>query len=293
MYCSYFVLLFLEYTNYNLEELCTPIDAERLEYLLKLTRYNTQETQFLANGFRNGFSLEYRGPMMRQDTSDKISFTVGDKFILWNKLMKEVKLGRVAGPFTHSPFKDYIQSPIGLVAKGEGDTTLIFHLSYQFKNGNPLVNECMPKEHCTVKYNDLDHAISNTLKISQNGQRTVIYAKTDLKSAFRAAPLARDQYWLVLMKATHPVNGKTFLFIEKNLPFGHSVSCSHFQRFSNCLKYIMEQITGETQNLTTYLDDYLFSHVTENLCNQLVRTFLLVCKEINFPVANKKSGIRR
>ena len=117
MYCSYLVLLFLEYTNYNLEELCTPIDAERLEYLLKLTRYDTEETQFLVNGFRNGFSLEYRGPMMRQDTSDNIPFTVGDKFILWNKLMKEVKLGRVAGPFTRSPFKDYIQSPIGLVAK--------------------------------------------------------------------------------------------------------------------------------------------------------------------------------
>ena len=36
--------------------------------------------------------------------------------------MKEVKLGRVAGPFLKVPFDNYIQSPIGLVPKAGGGT---------------------------------------------------------------------------------------------------------------------------------------------------------------------------
>ena len=46
--------------------------------------------------------------------------------------MKEVKLGRYAGPFPTIPYEeDFIQSPIGLVPKDQGcDTRLIFHLSY-------------------------------------------------------------------------------------------------------------------------------------------------------------------
>ena len=56
---------------------------------------------------------------------------VGDELTLWNKVMKEVKLKRYAGPFEQIPFKHFIQSPIGLVPKDGGkDTRLIFHLSY-------------------------------------------------------------------------------------------------------------------------------------------------------------------
>ena len=42
---------------------------------------------------------------------------VGNKVILWNKIMKEVKLKRFTGPFERIPFENYIQSPIGLVPK--------------------------------------------------------------------------------------------------------------------------------------------------------------------------------
>ena len=50
-------------------------------------------------------------------TAPNLKFRVGNPTILWNKVMKEVGLGRYAGPFKQIPFNNYIQSPIGLVEK--------------------------------------------------------------------------------------------------------------------------------------------------------------------------------
>ena len=94
--------------------------------------------------------------------------------------MKEVKAGRIAGPFDQIPFKNYIQSPVGLVPKAGGKTRMIFHLSYEFSedsstqtqqseqlSDNMSLNACTPKEICSVKYNDLDHAVANCLRLVQ------------------------------------------------------------------------------------------------------------------------------
>ena len=81
--------------------------------------------------------------------------------------MKEVKACRFVGPFESSPFENYIQSPLGLVPKGENDTRLIFHLSHP-RGGTPQsVNACTPKELCTVKYNDFNEAIKMCLDSGQ------------------------------------------------------------------------------------------------------------------------------
>ena len=84
--------------------------------------------------------------------------------------MKEVKLKRVAGPFHNAPpFDNFIQSPIGLVPKAGGDQTrLIFHLSYDFKQEDlKSINFYSPREICSVKYKDLDHAVQTYLELCQ------------------------------------------------------------------------------------------------------------------------------
>ena len=83
----------------------------------------------MLDGFTNGFDIGYRGPLIRQSKSQNIPFTVGNKVILWNKIMKEVKAGGYAGPFEEIPFENFIQSPVGLVPKKGDKTRLIFHLS--------------------------------------------------------------------------------------------------------------------------------------------------------------------
>ena len=85
--------------------------------------------------------------------------------------MKEVSLGRYAGPFVSIPYKTFMQSPIGLVPKVGNKTRLIFHLSFDF-NGKGSLNSHTPKEWCTVKYNDLDSAVSLCLKLASNNKCT-------------------------------------------------------------------------------------------------------------------------
>ena len=220
------------------------MDVNELERLLVKTHYDTHETRFLVNGFRNGFDLGYEGPENRQDTSENIPLQVGDRQELWDKIMKEVSLKRVAGPFDAIPFHYYIQSPIGLVPKANNQTHLIFHLSFNFKkSGNASINDSTPDDLCSVKYKDLDYAIKCVFKwasTTSNGHQQIRFAKSDVKSTFRLVPL-RHQCWNKLVfKAIDPVSRKTKYFCDKVLPFGASISCSHFQRFSSAIRHILE-----------------------------------------------------
>ena len=107
---------------------------DKFKWILKESHYDDKETQFLLDGFTNDFDIGYCGKRARQSRSKNIPFTVGNNLVLWDKIMNEVKEGRYAGPFDEIPYKNFIQSPIGLVPKAGNKTRLIFHLSYEFKD---------------------------------------------------------------------------------------------------------------------------------------------------------------
>ena len=237
----------------------------------------------MINGFKNGFDLGYRGPEDIQQTAPNLKFTVGNKLELWNKVMKEVQLKRYAGPFEEIPFDNYIQSPIGLVPKDNGKKTrLIFHLSYP-RNSGTSVNGSTPKEMATVQYPDFDDAVRLCLLEGVG----CAAAKSDMSSAFRHLGMAKKFWKYLVMKAQHPTSGKTYYFIDKCMPFGASISCSHFQAFSNAIAHIVTYFTKKPN--INYLDDFFFVQLLKYLCDQQVHTFLQICKEINFPVALEKT----
>ena len=154
------------YEHYDLHTITTPVKVSQLEQLLRQSNYPEKETKYLVEGFTCGFDFHYEGSNDRRDTSRNLPLTCGTQADVWQKMMKEVKLHRFAGPFKKISYDKYIQSPIGLVPKSGGQTRLIFHLSYNFKDsGNKSVNECMPDYLCLVKYKDLDHATANSLKL--------------------------------------------------------------------------------------------------------------------------------
>ena len=230
-----------------------PIDVDKLAQLLYESKYDKKEALFLIDGFTNGFDIGNEGPKTRQSKSKNIPFTpgVGDKYDMWSKIMKEVKAGRYAGPFDEVPYDNFIQSPIGLVPKAGGKTHLIFHLSFEFKGEDGgSVNGCTPKEKCSVHCNNLDHTITNILLLSErveiiNGHKVVFMGKTDLSMAFKVLPLKKECFCWLILKAEDPKSGRIKYFIEKCLPFGSSISCSHYQCFSNALRHIIEFRTGE------------------------------------------------
>ena len=245
-----------------------------LKKLLQETKYNKKETEFLIDGFKNGFKLEYQGKRndIKQE-SNNLKFTIGDEIDLWNKVMKEVKEKRYAGPFKKPPFNNYIQSPIGLVPKDGGkNTRLIFHLSHPRKTNDGVprsINANTPKEKSTVIYPDFAEAVKLCLKAGKG----CAAGKSDLKSAFRNFGMCKEDWCLLVMKARNPHDGQFYYFVDKCMPYGASISCSHFQRFSNALAHIVK--TKSKMDLINYLDDFFFCcsyQVTLYETNEIVST---------------------
>ena len=176
----------------------TPVHVDRLVELLRIHEYSEEEIVFLEHGFRHGFDIGYEGPQVRQSTANNIPFTVGDECIMWNKIMKEVELGRMAGLYDSIPFENFMQSPISLVPKAGSDKTrLIFHLLYQFKmEPKGSLNFHTPKSKCTAWYRDIDYAVKTVLDMASSARDepkrgiTVVSGKTDAQSAFRILPLS-------------------------------------------------------------------------------------------------------
>ena len=182
----------LLFSNTNLTDIFTPVNADRLEELLTQCDYDSTETAFLVNGFKEGFTLGYQGSFEVKIQAPNLKFQegVGSEIELWNKVMKEVQAKRYAGPFDEIPFKDdyYIQSPIGLVPKDGGKSTrLIFHLSYPRDGSETSVNANTPKEICSVKYPDFSKAI----ELCVNEGRGCKISRSDWKLAFRHFPILR------------------------------------------------------------------------------------------------------
>ena len=155
-------------TNYKLTDIVTPVKADLLGKMLRLANYDTNETDYLVQGFSNGFSLEYEGTFDRSDYSENIPLRdIGTPRDLWEKMMKEIRLKHFAGPYKSVPYNNFVQSPIGLVPKAGGQTHLIFHLSYEFKGWGSIIG-AIPKEKCTVKYRDLHYSVRQCLKLLKN-----------------------------------------------------------------------------------------------------------------------------
>ena len=292
----------LYYQNYDFENVITPVNADKFVQLLQQTKYDESEIAFLEDGLRNRSDIGYEGPRDRQSSADNIPFSVGDKVELWNKLMKEVKLKRIVGPFDKVPFSNFIQSPIGLVPKSgnENETRLIFHLSYDCKrDGHKSLNHHTPQDRCVVKYKDLDYTIGAYLKVCDRDsdqeedlqserpyreqlkvkwrdqfeqhkrKNRVVYAsKADLKSAFRILGLSKSSWQWLVMKAQDPTTGEWKYFIDKCLPFGASISCALFQHFSDALCHLIEARNTTPGEVTNYLDDFLFLALSLVTCNE-------------------------
>ena len=91
------------------------------------------------------------------------------------------------------------------------------------------------------------------------------------------------------MQANHPRTGKTYFFVDKCLPFGHSISCMIFQSFSDALTHVMVYRTGFVIFMTNYLDDFLMLALSIQACNHYMRQFIQICETIGCPTSEEKT----
>ena len=104
----------------------SPINLSALLPLLEIYP-NKRSAKILRDGFSEGFRLGYMGKRESRESHNLKSVThLQDKVM--EKLNKEIKLGRIAGPFSSKPLPNLIVSPIGLVPKARGGHSHIMEL---------------------------------------------------------------------------------------------------------------------------------------------------------------------
>ena len=256
--------------------------------LLRNSNYDKKKTNFVVNGFQHGFSLGYCGSTRISITAPNLKLNVGDEIELWNKVMKEVKLKRYAGPFKTIPFKYYIQSPIGLVPKDNGkNTRLIFHLSYPRRPNSPSVNAYTPEWLCKVKYPDISNAIRLCISEAGTRSRPVFIARSDVSAAFRNLCVSKRYWKYLVMKAKSPFDHLWYYFFDKCLAFGASISCAHYQKVSDAITHIVQYRTNK--DTVNYLDDNFFCALLKLICNSRMDGFLDICNRIGMPISLEKT----
>lgn len=262
-------------------------------------------------GFTKGFALKFKGSRTGQHQAKNLKLRIGNKQILWNKIMKEVEAKRYLGPFKKDDpiftekFDYFYQNPIGLVPKGEAkemlddegnsikganpeiwnnpkNCRLIFHLSYKF-DGVGSVNGGTERDDCTVEYEGIDQAVERAAKF-----KTPFGAKTDGVSAFSQIPVRKEDWNLMVMKAECPDDGQEYYFASKVLGFGHSISCRLFTEFMTAVVHVVGQKSQHGPPIF-YLDDTICIDGNEEDTNQHLKDFMDVCNQINYPLSPEKT----
>ena len=92
----------------------TPVKPDKLAFLLSKHPNRTLVNR-LVKGFTFGFSLCYKGPFKFCDAENMSTRNL--QHVLVEKVHKEVKLGRVKGPFQKPPLPNIMILPLSLVPK--------------------------------------------------------------------------------------------------------------------------------------------------------------------------------
>lgn len=230
----------------------------------------------LESGFRDGFIIPCS--FAESDGSSRNLSSVGLRpEVVSDKLFKEVRLGRMAGPFSVIPFPGLVVSPLGLVPKKEpGQFRLIHHLSHLV---GCSVNDGIDPACCKVVYASFDAALRWVRRCGPGA----LMAKTDIEAAFRLLPVHPDSFrWLGCF-------WDGGFFVDRCLPMGCSVSCSYFELFSTFLEWVVKQ-EAQIPSVLHYLDDFLFiGPAASRVCALLSRTMERISLHFGVPLAPEKT----
>ena len=140
----------------------TPVKAERLRYYL--ANYDSNERDFLYQGFAFGFRIPYQGPRISRMSRNHIS-AINNPLIVSRMIKEEIVAGRVLGPFTCPPCDPVICSPLALIPNEAGSFRLIHDLSFP---RSQLVNAGIDKMDSQVVYDNIDTVISHIRRFGNN-----------------------------------------------------------------------------------------------------------------------------
>ena len=245
------------------KELFKGYDQDRLEVVLNNIEFGVQLHSNIVSTNRPDDFYNHKSALEHYDLVSK-------------KLEKELKKGRICGPFPVKP-PGLIVSPLASVPKDKGtDIRLIHDLS--FPKGCS-VNSHIPKELCFVEYETLDDCLSI---IASLGKRTLM-SKTDISSAYRIFEVRKADYRLLGFTWNNQ------FYWDRCLPMGCSVSCGKFEEFSKLLQWMMK-CKFNVAFMSHIIDDFMFfGPHSSHLCQQYLDLFIQVCQYLGIPIKFEKT----
>ena len=251
----------------------TPIKISKLEFYLN--GYPPALKCYLLDGFLRGFSLDYVGHHETSFCNNLLS-AIQNPSAVNEKLSKELKFGRIAGPFSEKPFSSLRLLPLGLIPKkAPGEFRLIHHLSFPYGTS---VNSHIPTEASSVRYASIDDAI----RIIRRTGRGCALEKTDVKNAFRLIPVNPNDYDLL------GIFWQDHFYYDKCLPMGCSSSCKIFEAFSSALEWIAHHKLS-TPGILHILDDFLIIERDTVTCSTKLLSLLTTCDDLGVAMAPEKT----
>eukprot|EP00794_Sanderia_malayensis_P008298 gene8298-9181_t len=164
----------------------------------------------LLNDFTFGFNIGYCGPQL-QNISTNLKSTESNESPIADHIISELKLGRLAGPFTNPPLDNFRTSPIGVVPKK--DSSKLRMITDLSSPKGLSINDFIDDNQAAVSFSSFDTAARLIASLGRGSQM----AKLDVKSAFLAH---RNTYFsqtgvpLAPEKIVGPATSITFLGIE-------------------------------------------------------------------------------
>jgi hypothetical protein len=238
-----------------------------------LVKHPDQDLVTLAlHGIKHGAKLGYSGPRVSADAPNLKSATQHPAAVSAD-LEKELKAGRLAGPFDAPPSDPFRVAPLGTVPKkGSDEHRRIHHLSYPRGSS---VNDWI--DDIELTYASFDDAIALIRSLGPNA----LLAKVDVKAAFRCVAVHPTDRWLLGMRWCGS------FFADLALPFGLKSSPGIWERYASLAEWILR--SRGVQHTIHYVDDFLFGgkHGTAE-CEAAVTIALALFKELGIPVNLEK-----
>lgn len=246
-----------------------------------LEGYDEGEAQYLVEGLRTGFRLEFDKGSTFQDNSlppptRNHESALRHADAISKKIKKELDAGRLEGPFTNIPYPSFQISPLAAVEKKEpGEYRLLHDLS--FPEGHS-VNDNISTEKGKTTYQTLDQVITTIVEVGSYS----ILSKFDVEHAYKILPIHPDDiptmgfYW------------EGSYYFDKTLAMGCRTSAKIFERFTTALEWIMKNKFG-LKHCHHVLDDFLLISKPQSMAKHQFDIFLAVCKYLNIPIKVTKT----
>ncbi len=202
----------------------TPVKFDILDPYLD--GFDEDVRTLLMTGFKEGFKVFFEGEEVELECNNSKSAQEKPEEVN-GKIRKEIRKGRMAGPFHTKPLLDFKCLPLSIREKhAKGSYMLLHNLSFPYDSRS--VNHNIPKDKDTVQYSSISDAISIIHHLGSG----CFLARSDISEAFRLIPLHPSVSHLMGFKWLNKY------YFDKCLPMGCSSSCKLFSFFTElCCTY--------------------------------------------------------